>query len=235
MSHKDNPKLLELAELSARCKEETDLFQTRQDNDTRYCFELFRRAICNQDQFAWAMICKQYETLIANWWINPHRGFKSSGEDVGQIINRTFEKFWNAITPEKFGKFSDLSSLLRYLKLCVHSVIVDHNRLAEQPSLYLSDGEERIKSKDTNPLPEEVVIDREFRQEFWEWINAQFNSEKERLVVYGSFSLNLKPKEIHNKFRNKYNNIDEIYATKQNILARLRRNPELQKFLGNND
>lgn len=234
MSNENNPELLDLVDLANRCREETEHFRMHQNHDTRYCFELFRRAICEQDQLAWNFICKQYEPLVANWWIKPHSGFKMSGEDVEQIINRTFEKFWSALTAEKFKEFSDIGSLLRYLKMCVHSVIVDQNRSAEQPSLYLVDREEKIASKDPNLLPEELVIENESKLDFWNWISAQINSEKERLVVYGTFSLNLKPRELYNIFNNVFNDIDEIYTTKQNVLARLRRNPELQNNLGKN-
>ena len=235
MSYEINPKQLSLIDLAKRCSEETELFRIHQDHDTRYCFELFRRAIHEQDQLAWDMICKQYESIIANWWIKPHRGFKVSGEDVEQVINRTFEKFWSALSPEKFDGFSNLGSLLRYLKMCVHSVITDYNRLEKKPSFYLTDREERITSKDPNSFPEKKVVDREYKQEFWDWICSQLKDEKELLVVYGTFSLNLKPKELYSKFLNRFNDVDEIYTTKQNILARLRRNPELQKFLDGNN
>ena len=62
-------------------------------------------------------------------------GLQSSGEDVLYFVNCAFEKIWIALTPEKFSHFTQLASLLSYLKMCMHSVIVDHNRLQEQADL----------------------------------------------------------------------------------------------------
>jgi len=235
MSHAADPEHLTIHDLAKRCAEETEHFRMRQTDDSRYCFELFRRAISERDQFAWDAICRQYKPLMADWWVKPHRGFKASGEDVDQIINRTYEKFWSALTPEKFGKFSDLKPLLNYLKMCVDSVIVDHNRKTEPPSQYLSDDESAIWGKDPNLAPEEKMMQDEKSLAFWEWINARLHDEKERLVVYGAFDLDLKPKEIYDRFRDIFSDIDEVYTIKQNVIARLRRDPGFRKFLGEDD
>jgi len=235
MKDEVNLQELPLKELAQRCEEQTDRFRMRLKDDSRFCFELFRRAISERDQFAWYMICEQYKPLMANWWVKPHRGFKASGEDLDQIINRTYDKFWSALTPEKFNKFSDLKPLLNYLKMCVESVILDHNRKIEPPSQYLSDDESPIWGKDPSPAPEEKIMDDEKRRIFWEWINAHLHDEKERLIVYGSFELDLKPQEICDKFPNMFADVDEVYTIKQNVINRLRRDPDFRKFLGKDD
>lgn len=229
-----NLKQLTLSDLVKRCAEETDRFRMRQNNDSRFCFEIFRRAISEQDQYAWDMLCRQYKPLVADWWVKPSRGFKASGEDLDEIVNRIFEKFWSALTPEKFNKFSDLKPLLNYLKLCVESVIIDHNRKIEPPNQYPDDDESVIWGKDFRPAPEEELLDAENRKTFWEWIDARLHDEKERLVVYGSFDLDLKPQEICGKFQDMFPDVDEVYTIKQNVIARLRRDPDFRKFLGRN-
>lgn len=235
MNNEISPQKLPLNELVKRCAEETDRFRMRLKEDSRFCFELFRRAISERDQFAWDMICKQYKPLMADWWVKPHRGFRASGEDLDQIINRTYEKFWSALTPEKFSKFSDLKPLLNYLKLCVESVIVDHSRKVQPPSQYLFDDESPIWGKDPSPEPEVKMMDDEKNQAFWEWINSRLHDEQERLVVYGSFALDLKPQEICDKFQDMFRDVDEVYTIKQNVINRLRRNPDFRKFLGKDD
>lgn len=232
MNNGINPKQLPLNDLAKRCAEETDRFRMRQNNNSQFCFELFRRAISERDQFAWDMICSQYKPLIADWWVKPSRGFRASGEDLDEIVNRTYEKFWSALTPEKFTKFSDLKPLLNYLKLCVESVIIDHNRKIEPPSQYPEDDESVIWGKDPGPVPEEQIMDAENSRTFWEWIDARLQDEKERVVVYGSFDLDLKPQEIYRKFQDMFPHVDEVYTIKQNVLARLRRDPDFRKFLG---
>ena len=235
MDNESSPEKLPLTELARRCAEETERFRARLKDDSRFCFELFRRAISERDQYAWDMICKQYRPLMTDWWVKPHRGFRAVGEDLDQIINRTYEKFWSALTPEKFNRFSDLKPLLNYLKMCVDSVIVDQSRKVDPPSQYPSDDESPIWGKDPHPAPEEQMLDDEERRAFWGWVNARLHDEKERLVVYGSFELDLKPQEICEKFQNHFRDVDEVYTIKQNVINRLRRDPDFRKFLGRND
>ncbi len=232
MSHEINPQLLTLVDLAQRCEQETNLYFKHQGHDTRYCFELFRRAIQDGDKSVWELICVQYQQLVAGW-VHQHYGFEASGEEVQYFVNGAFGKISGTITPEKFGSFSDVGSLLRYLKLCVHSVIIDHNRTVDHTNLYALDDASEEESAD--PSPEDQAMDRSYRQSLWDLINARLLDEKERAVVYGSFVLDLKPQELYALFRNLFSDVDEIYRVKQNVLSRFRRDPEFRKFLGEDD
>lgn len=232
MSDQIQPQQMAVDELAARCHEETSNYFRHQNHDDRYCFELFRRAVQDQDTYAWEMICGQYQSLVAGW-VSQHSGFASTGEDVEYFVNGAFGKISGVLSPEKFQSFSDLGYLLRYLKMCVHSVIVDYNRAVDYADLYPL--EEASDEKSEEPSPEEQVIDRSNRRTFWELIRARLHDEKERLIVHGSFILDLKPQEIYDHFRNVFQDVDEIYRVKQNIISRLRRDPEFRKLLGVDD
>ena len=78
-------------------------------------------------------------------------------------------------------------------------------------------------------------MDRSDQKALWDFVNARMNGEKERSVVYGSFMLDLKPQELYDHFRGVFSDVDEVYRVKQNVLARLRRDPEFRKLLGGND
>jgi hypothetical protein len=234
----ENPSLqyLTVNDLAQRCAEETKKFLLRKTLESIYCFELFRRAICNRDDEAWSTICEQYKPMVADWWVRPRLKLKASDEDAEKIIEkvvyRTYQKFWSALDPHKFSNFQNLKSLLAYLKMCVNSVIVDQSRLAGPRSRDVDvDGLEN-KLRDPGPAPEQMVIGYEGRQKFWDTIVARLHDETERLVVDQSFVLALKPREIYNKFPDKFTDVDEVYKIKQNVLARLRRDSEFQKFLG---
>ncbi len=234
MLYESDPRLLTLAGIAHRCAQETERFFQRQSHDPRYCFELFRRAILEHDQLAWEMIHAQYQPLVAGW-VQHHPAFEAGDEEVQYFVNRTFEKIWVALTPEKFSRFSDLQPLLRYLKMCVHSVIVDHNRSAEQSAWDIQAEESAVENIANDQAIEDGVLDQMYQHQLWEWINARLNDEKERLVVYGSFTLALKPRELYVQFRTMFSDVDEVYRIKQNILARLRRDPEFKKLLGEHD
>lgn len=231
MSHQADLRLLTLAGIAHRCAQETERFFRRQSYDPRYCFELFRQAIVERNQRAWELLYAQYRPLVAGW-VERHSAFLDSGEEVQYFVNRAFEKAWAALTPAKFSQFSNLKSLLRYLQLCVHSVIVDQVRVAEQSVLDVQAEMLAAEGRAGGPSVENQALARTHRQEFWEEINARLRSEKERRVVYGSFILGLKPREIYTQFPETFRDVDQVYRVKENVLARLSRDDELKKLLG---
>lgn len=229
MSHEIQLQHIALADLADWCAHQTELYFQHQSHDPRYCFELFRRAIREQDQSAWELICLQYQALVAGW-VRQHSKFEAAGEEIQYFVNGAFGKIAVSLTPEKFGGFSDIGSLLSYLKMCVHSVIMDYIRLAEQERFApLEDASEKGSS---DPSPEEQATDQSEQQSLWDLVNSRLQDEQERAVIYGSFVLALKPQEVYDLYRNRFSDVDEIYRVKQNIISRLRRDPEFRNFLG---
>lgn len=230
MSHSTDLRSFSLASIAQRCAHQTELFFQRLSYDARFCFELFRRAILEREPLAWERVYAQYHTLVSGWVVR-HQAFPGSGEEVQFFVNRAFEKMWAALAPEKFDHFPNLQSLLRYLQMCVHSAILDHVRSAAQ-----STGERRVEdlvtaSSGSGPVVEGTIADRVHRREFWEQIEARLNDDKERRVVYGSFVLGLKPRQLYASFSQEFDNVNEIYRIKENVLSRLRRDRELVKIL----
>ena len=221
------PTLTDLADL---CAQETNHFFRGHEYDSQFCFELFRLAILEHDQCAWEAVFNQYQLLVSKW-VQQHPGFETSGEDVLYFVNCAFEKIWIALTPEKFSHFTQLASLLSYLKMCVHSVIVDHNRLLEQANLYLFDEGAAFEKKGKADIMEDSVLSKVDRVRFWDSINARLNDDNERRVIHGSFVLALKPKELYEQYPGKFDSVDEVYLIKQNIISRMRRDPEFYNYL----
>ncbi len=222
---------LTLAGIAHRCARETERFFQRQGHDPRYCFELFRRAVAENDQHAWELVYVQYHPLVTGW-VRRHPAFPDSGEEASYFVNRAFEKMWAALTPTKFAHFPNLKSLLRYLQVCVHSVILDHVRAAEQATVEVQ-VEFSFQGNGANlPVVEEQALARVQRQEFWAKITGRLRDEKERRVVYGSFVLGLKPRELYAEFQSTFSDVNEIYRIKENVMARLRRDAELAELLG---
>jgi len=234
MSREGKTTNLSLTDLARICAEETELFFQHRDHDTRYCFELFRRAIRENDQYAWEIIYDQYQSLVSGW-VKHHSGFDTSGEEVQFFVTGAFAKISSILTSEKFDKFSDLQALLSYLKMCVHSVITDYNRKADQANLQVSFEEIQIDIKSSAPAPESKVLDQLDSQTLWVRLNERLNDKKERLVMQGVFVLALKPRELCDYYEGTFENVEEVYRIKQNIFARLRRDSEFRKFLGVDD
>ena len=224
------PQALTLSGLRHHCAQESSRFFNRQEYDPRFCYELFRRAILQRDEQAWAGIYNQYQRLVTHW-VERHAAFPSSDEEAQFFMNRAFEKMWLGITPEKFALFEDLSSILRYLQMCVHSVMIDFARQKEQ-KLRLEAIEDTGHQPHTRATAvEDRIVADSARQELWQWLKTQSKDEKEARVLDGLFVLALKPRELYDLYPDTFTDVKEIYRVKENMIARLRRSDQLKDFL----
>jgi len=216
---------LELSDLRKHCEEEINLYFQGQDIDARHCHELFRRCLQERDQNAWEQAYTLFEPQIFRW-VRSHRLFLDSGEEVSYFVNRALEKMWSAIPPDKFARYTSLKHLLSYLKMCVGSAVVDHYRKQERSRL----GIEKLRDHiETNAMPRKLHTED---SELWQMLDQMMKNKNERMVLYASFVLGLKPKEIDVEFSGIFSSVKEIYRVKENILSRLRRDHDLVKFLG---
>lgn len=221
---------LALSGVAQQCAQQTDRFFQRLQYDPRYCFELFRRALLERNQQAYALLYQQYQALVAGW-VERHPSFPALDEEVQYFVNRAFEKMWRALTPSKFERFPDLKSLLSYLKLCAGSAVMDHARTGRLDMIDDEPGDLQIADTGAEVDPEQHTVGRVQQEEFWRLILTRLADERERLVVYGSFVLALKPRELSAKYPQVFADVNEIYRIKQNVLERLRRDAELRQNL----
>ncbi len=230
MLSQDNFGPLTLTGIAHRCKQETERFFSSQHHDPRFCFELFRRAIVEADHRAWELVYRQYQSLVAGWVVR-HPAFPVTGEEVDYFINRAYEKMWVALTPEKFAHFAELRSILRYLQMCVHSVIADCVRSRTLETVQLDHPLPIASNPATDSVVEEQVLTRMRRDELWRCLNRKLKNDQERCVVYGSFVLALKPRELYAQHGETFRDVQEVYRIKENVMVRLRRDSELIQFL----
>ncbi len=215
-----------LSSLADDCERQSQRFFRREPYDPGSCFELFRRAIMEADQRAWDHIYRQYESLVTSW-VYKHPAFHATGEQAIYFVNRAFERMWSAMTPEKFGQYRDLKALLRYIQMCVHSAIIDLARKTAQTELELDASEHSQHGSPRSDL-EERVLDTVQRSKLWQEVEKRINSEAEGVVIYASFALGLKARQILEAYPNAFSNVEEIYQVKQNVMARLRRDEKLK-------
>jgi hypothetical protein len=216
--------LLPLSVVANGCSQESQRFLQRTAHDPTFCYDLFRRAIVERNQRAWDRVYAQYveETPIVRRWVERHGLFAATGEDAAFFVNRAFEKMWGAVSPEKFAAFPDLTSLMRYLKLCVNSVISDYARQMHPPDVTLQESD---PSPDRNPHQDRVE-----RQELWQLIESRLNSDQERTAIYCRYDLGMKPSEITTQYPQLFADVQEVYRVLQNVLNRLRRDHELLAY-----
>ncbi|WP_322496208.1 sigma-70 family RNA polymerase sigma factor [Chloroflexus sp.] len=216
---------LDVEELARRCAIESERFYRGHSHDSRYSYELFRRALVERDETAWNYLFQHYSPLVEGW-IRRSGAFVSSGESSEYFVVGAFAKFWRAVTPERFASFPNLASLLQYLQLCASSVVIDSVRAQSWAEMM---PEERISEQRMPRLsPDEEAMQRVDRQEFWRFIDSQLHNESERVVVYGSFVLGLTPRTIFERYASLFESIYDVYNVKRNVLSRLSRNNHLR-------
>jgi DNA-directed RNA polymerase specialized sigma24 family protein len=219
---------LPLVDLARRCREETLRFLGGGDRDDAYCFEIFHRAVVERDDAAWEAIVVQYRGIVLAY-VGQHTAAPLLRETEDYWINRAFQRFWGAVGPERFRLFPDLPSLLKYLKLCVHSVLMDEVRSRRaSSSASLDDVPESLPARTD---AERAVLGKLSGQQLWDTINRDLQDEAERKVVLLSFARDLKPSEIAERHPELFATVTDVYRVKRNVIERLRRNTEIRSFL----
>ena len=223
-----DPRQMRLAALASRCAVESDHFYRGRPYDSRFAYELFRRALVERDEQAWEHLYAQYGMLVESW-VRRSGAFAGSGETSEYFVGAAFTKFWRAVGPERFDTFPTLAALLHYLQLCTGSVVIDSVR-SQSWSEMVSAEELAI---DHAPLvsPDEQALERVGRLEFWRLVADQLNGEAERVVLLASFVVGLKPGEIYDERPDLFTSVQDVYNVKRNVLCRLSRNTALRSQL----
>lgn len=221
---------LSLVELRHLCAEETDNFQQRRPYDPAYCFELFRRAAVDRDEAAWSAIYHQYLRQVLSW-IRRNPMFPMMEEEEQYFANRAFERMWGAMTPEKWSKFPNLKSLLRYLQMCCHSVLVDYSRQKEQATLKTELDELMARQLPDEEAQVEVqVMDGQERHELWALIQQELADDREMRVIYAKFVLGMKPAQIAQRFNGMFSDVKDVYRVSEAAMDHLRNSPALADY-----
>ena len=218
---------MSLVDLAGMCQQETTSFQRGQGSRDEFCWELFRRAICLRDHGAWERIVGQYRGMVLAW-IRQHAASSGARQDDDYWLNRALERFWGAVGPDRFDRFPDLPSLLKYLKACVHSVLLDDVRA--RSAIQLQPLEDASVRRVTAADFETQAVGQLVGQELWNTVVDELPDESERLVVYCSFVLDLKPSAIYARYPERYATVADVYRIKRNVLERLRRSPRILQF-----
>ena len=226
-----NPHLQELPKLtmvglSHHCEAETRQYFNGQTPDTRYCYELFRRALENPHEEssaqAWQFILIRYKSLVKGW-VHRHAPPNLSSTIYEELTQDSFNYFWVAFAkePDRFQKFPDVKHLLRFLYWQVRGAIKSY------PFPHTNEEDinlEHLPLPASQPSPSLV----------WECVSRHLDGEQEQVIAYYSFVEECRPGHIWELYRNAdlFESIKEIHRVKERILKRLRRQePQLRDCL----
>lgn len=225
-SSAQQPELLSINNLAQCCSEETNKFLKQSASNDRFCLEMFRRAIVKRDDDAWACIYQQYAPLVLTWVTQHQSAATILGQDgSGPLVNAAFAKFSQALTPVKMTNFNSLAAILKYLKMCVHSVVADEVR--SRQSRQYEETLELVEHEPASDDPADDVVSNISAQGLWKVIQEELNGEDERILIYLAYIQGMKPSEISGQHKRLFPTVDDVYRIKRNVLERLRRNRRL--------
>jgi hypothetical protein len=219
-----------VTDLARFCTEETNKFLKQVASNDCFCLELFRRAIVDRNDDAWGSIYQQYAPLVLTWVTQHQSATPILGQEgSAPLVNAAFAKFSQALTPAKMEHFDSLAAILKYLKMCVHSVVADEvrSRKAQQ----FEDTLDMVAQEPASDDPAENVVSHMAAQDLWQIIEEELRGDDERIVVYQAYVQGMKPSEICLRNRQLFPTVDDVYRTKRNVLERLRRSRRLQMLI----
>ena len=218
----DDLAALSTSELARRCAAEQEQYRQRQPVDERAGLELFRRAMQQRDELAWALIYQQWRPLLLRWLLqHPSASLVLERDPPESYITAALSKFWQATARVQGPQqgFATLPEILAYLRRCLNSVVLDvvrqaRARLAEAP-------EEAAAHLAVSPPSEGTGAD------LWGCIERALPDERERRLIYLRYVLGYQPREIVAAYPQDFPSAAKLYLLERNILLRLRRHPSL--------
>ena len=210
------------------CAEETRKFLRQLSSDTRYCFELFRRAYGDVLDDALSRIYDIYLPMLARRARRHPLYFQSCQNDdyFARVALSSFYRVNRGVRFEE--KFSVLPGVIRYLYACLHSAITedvrDNARIVEPPS------------DDTDSIGEAAPVAQELdSNELWDYICKLLPEPELQQLAYIRFALSMKPAEIVQRYPQTWATEREVSVALQLIRRRLRKDPWLREQAGMED
>ena len=198
-------------------------------SDPRCCYELFHRALGEQDEEAWTAVYDQYHHLVRHWLGN------TPGE-ADTLVNESFERLWRAIPPDRFVKFPTLDKILGYLKHCAQCATIDARRREERKQR-----EEAVAAQmqalgtGGGPISSNRVLDEIVAEQLIECARERCHGPQEQIVFCASFEWDLRPGMIAEGWPDVFADAREVSRIKERILRRLRRDGEMRALVEMDD
>jgi DNA-directed RNA polymerase specialized sigma24 family protein len=186
-------------------------------------YELFRRAVVDQDADAWTEISSSYRTMMVAWARRCHVA-DLSGECYEDLADEALARAWKALSPERFTRFPNLAALLAYLRTCVTATVIDAARARTSFERLAGRVEQGASA-----APDQLVLEQLDRAELWQLASSLVAGEAERVVLLERYVLDLPPRVIQARHPALFPEVRKIYETIRNICDRLRRNQDVRR------
>lgn len=212
-----------LEQVIQHCQQEaTQVYQ----QETGYCFELFRRAIEQQDASAWEALQQQYHKLVLRWVHTAAQG-KLNPEVFDDLNQDAWLRFWRTLShhTEPFSqRFPHVGAVLNYLNQCTISAFLDYERKMRRQTR-LQEFPPLLETETTWDWTAywEKKEQAERIQMIREWVVQEVSDPQEKLLLTLAYEQNLSPAVIAQQYPTHFATVADVYRVKERIMKRGKR------------
>ncbi len=217
--------------------------RTHQAGDDSYCLELFRRAVQDHDETAWAFVYTAYSTeeflgehYVLKWvrsWLNGRHGAAiRNAFTEEEIVQEVWLRFSSSDAAKTFN-FESMGQLMSYLRRLVNNFIMDTaRRRAPQIIETSTDLEAAHIEQVIRMLPDQrsasvdnLMVEHEAMEELlWEIGDQIITNDSERLVFRSYFLEHLPPRKLYALNPGRFAP-GEVEIIRTRLVRRLRKSP----------
>jgi hypothetical protein len=188
------------------------------------CLDVFRLAIVVGDQHAWRELHRRYQRHVSGWCRQASAGAPA---DIEELVNLTWQRFWQYFTAEKLESATTIAAVLQYLKLCAGSVVVDAVRARAKETALRRASED---AADAVPASKDSALDHSERMDLWRIVECHTRDAQERAVMVLRYRLGLRAAEVQERRPDIFPTVADVYRVNRNVLERLRRSPAMRAW-----
>jgi hypothetical protein len=234
-----------LSYLIERCQEETMRYlRTHVLGDDSYCLELFRRAIQDGDEQAWAFIYTFYSTedflgehYLLKWvrsWLNGRHGAViRSAFTEEEMVQEVWLRLMHSEAARTFS-FASMSHLMAFVRRLINNLALDAARRRVPDVVEPMTEDEAIgldyvlgSVPDSHAAVEEVMARQEAMDALLkEVVDGVLTTTNEWLVFRGYFLEDLPPRKLYTLYPGVFAP-GEVETTRTRLARRLRKAPYL--------
>jgi hypothetical protein len=175
--------------------------------------EVLRRAIVEGEQDARLCLQQSLGDVVCEWLRqHPRREIAYYLGNEEYYIAATFERFWQLAFDRQL-EFSTFDSVMPYLRLSLNGAILDTLRTYSRPR--------EVALPEPGEAGEPPVEDQTDSKEIWKILHTILPSDREKRLAYLLYHCGLGPREIVHFCPQEWNDVQDIYRLRVNIMERL--------------
>jgi hypothetical protein len=233
---------LPLGSLILQCREQTERYLRREENDPSSGYELWRRAIQLRNHEAWEAIYNIYRPFVRNWLQKQTTRLNLLDFEEEALINGVFFRILRFIKADSFDKFPTLAAILKYLQMCCLTEVQDYMRDMQGRSMDVSleasfgneentgEGFSNASRLRSDADVEKDALDMADYNPFWRLVAERLPDKADLLVVYARFVHQMPPREIVEEYPSYFPDVNEVYRRLKNAMWRLKNDEKLKTW-----